>query len=257
MNPMNHYRFIACDAMVGHPRMPLEGGNAGVDDLACEMARLHLDAAIVRHRFCLESSPYLGNQILMDEIQGHPDLLPAWALTPDGTEPDFDITATVRGMLAAGVKLAWICPKRHSFSVQSWCSGELYAALQAARVPLLLDWYGQTPDELHHICAEFPELRIIILNPSREGRNRLLYPLLKRHQHLYLCLSPVFSVHEGFLDLYRQFGPSRWVFGTGYPESEGGTGITGLLYAGLPDEVIGAIAAQNIERLLSEVGEKA
>lgn len=246
-------RFVACDALVGFPRQPLAAGDGTVDDLEQEMARLNVRGAIARHRFCLEASPYTGNRILMDELQGHPALIPAWALTPDGEEPDFDIAATVERMLRAGARLAWISPKRHSFSVESWCSDELYVALQEARVPLLVDWNGQAPGDLHRVLAEFPQLRVIILNPSREGRDRMLYPLLKQHPNLYLCLCPVYSVHQVFLDLYRRFGPSRWVFGTGFPESEGGAGITGLLYAGLPDDAVSAIAAGNIERLLAEV----
>ncbi len=250
---MDDLHFIACDAMVGAPRQPLTGGGSSVEDLEQEMAHLHISAAIVRHRFSLECTPYLGNQILMDETKNHSNLIPAWVLTPDGDEPDYDIAVTLQRMRTVGIKMAWICPKRHSFSVESWCSGDMYAALADARVPLLLDWNGQTPGELHHICAEFPELRVIILNPSREGRDRLLFPLLKHHPNLYLCLCPVYSVHEGFRYLYNHFGASRWVFGTGYPEAEGGVSITGLLYAGLPDHVVRAVAIENIERLLSEV----
>ena len=220
MDEINDLQFVACDAMVGVPRQPLASGDSSVADLEQEMARLNLRAAVVRHRFCQECAPYLGNQILMDEIRGHANLLPAWVLTPDGDEPDFDIAATVQRMLKAGVKLAWISPKRHSFSVERWCSGDLYAALAEARVPLLLDWDLQTPNELNHMCAEFPGLRVVILNPSRDGRDRLLFPLLKQHQNLHLCFSPVYGVHEGFRHLVKQFGASRWVFGTGYPEAE-------------------------------------
>jgi hypothetical protein len=247
------YRFIACDAMIGFPRQPLEAGDASADDLERDMARLNVRAAIVRHRFCLECSPSLGNRILMDEVRGRPNLIPAWALTPDGEEPEFDPAEAVRRMLASGARAAWICPKRHSFSVESWCSGALYAALQDARVPLLLDWNGQTPDQLHGVLEEFPGLRAIILNPSREGRDRLLFPLLKRHANLRLCLSPVYTAHELFVELAQRFGPGRWVFGTGFPESEGGAGVTGLLYSGLPEQVIRAAATENIERLLAEV----
>lgn len=246
-------KMITCDAMIGLPRQPLDSGDPTPEDLEQEMDRLRIDAAIVRHRFCLESSPYAGNRILMEEIQGHSRLIPAWVLTPDGQEPDYDAARTVRSMLDSGVRVAWMRPKEHTFSVQPWCSGELYAALQDARVPLLIDWNAQTPDDLNAVCAAFPELRLVVLNPSREGRHRLMYPLLKQHPHLYLCFSPVFSAHDVFMDLCGRFGPHRWVLGTGYPQSEGGAGITGLLYSGLPEAAIRAVASENIERLLAEV----
>ena len=253
--------LIACDPIIGLPRVPIEGLEPTVEDLRREMARLRIDKAIVRHRLCIENGPYHGNGVLLEEIAGHDELLPAWALTPDGDEPEFDIRATVRrmlaagvgGKLAAGVKVAWMDPRAHDFSPLPWCAGPLYDALRAARVPLLLEYDQVTPDQLHEICAAFPELRIILLKAPRLGRNRQLYPLLALHPEIYLCFCPVFSVHEGFIDLCAHFGSHRWVFGSGYPEAEGGSGVAGLMYAGLSDEAVRAVASGNITRLLSEV----
>lgn len=84
----------------------------------------------------------------------------------------------------------------------------------------------------------------------------MIYPLLEKHDHLYLCFNPLFSVHDGYLDLYRNFGKKRWVFGIGYPQSEGGAGIAGLMYSGLPEDAIRAVAYENIERLLNKAGQK-
>ncbi|HEY3340958.1 MAG TPA: hypothetical protein VGK81_03030, partial [Anaerolineae bacterium] len=96
-------------------------------------------------------------------------------------------------------------------------------------------------------------LRLVLLNVPRMGRNRLIYPLLEQHLNLTLCFSTSLSVHEGFADLYQRFGSGRWVFGLGYPNAEGGSAITGLLYAGLPEQALHAVAHENIERLLAEV----
>lgn len=245
--------LIACDAVIGEPRVPIDGVEPGVDDLRREMARLHLAAAVVRHRACVESGPYTGNQRLLEEIDGQDGLLPAWVLTPDGCEPDFDVAGLVSRMMARGVRVAWMDPQAHAFSPLPWCAGPLYDALQAARVPLLVEYDRISADQLHEVLAAFPDLRVILLKAPRLGRNRLLYPLLAQHPELYLCFSPSFAVHEGFADLCARFGPHRWVFGTGYPEAEGGAGIAGLLYAGLPDDAVTAVAGGNIRRLLAEV----
>ena len=66
------------------------GARPTVDDLLKEMARLNIGAAVVRHRACFDNGPYFGNQVLLEEIAGHPGLIPAWVFTPDGCEPDFD-----------------------------------------------------------------------------------------------------------------------------------------------------------------------
>jgi hypothetical protein len=250
---MDQLKLIACDPIVGLPRVPLEGIRPTVDDLLGEMHRLCLHAAIVRHRSCIDNAPYFGNRALLEDVAGRANLLPAWVLTPDGCEPDFDIRRTVREMLSAGVHIAWMYPKEHLYSVRPWCCGPLYAALQDARVPLLVEFDQLSADDIHEVCLAFPHLRLVLLNVPRLGRNRLIYRLLQQHPNLCLCLGPLLSVHEGFTDLVKHFGTERWVFGTGYPVAEGGAAVTGLLYAGLPAEATQKIAHENIERWLSEV----
>jgi uncharacterized protein len=224
-----------------------------VDDLTNEMKRLHFHAAIVRHRACIDNAPYFGNQVLSEEITGQTNLLQAWVLTPDGCEPEFDIEVSVRTMLAQGVRIAWMHPQEHLFSVRPWCSGPMYAVLQAARLPLMVEYDQLTADEIHDICTAFPRLRLLLLNSPRLGRNRLLYPLLEQHPYLGLCFGPLLSVHGGFTDLCQRFGSERWVFGSGYPNAEGGAALAGLLYSGLSEDAVNAIASENIERWLAEV----
>jgi hypothetical protein len=250
---MDTPRFIICDALVGAPRVPMDGPAPTVQDLQSEMARLRVSSAIVRHRLCLEGSPYFANNVLMEEIQGQPNLIATWILTPDGVEPDFDIAATVKAMLQSGAKAVWLAPQEHGYSLAPWCCGKMYEVLQARRVPLFIEYNRITGDEIHQICSEFPDLRLVLLGLPRLGRNRILYPLLKRHQNIYLCYAPPFSIHEGLLDLCNNFGPARWLLGTNYPVSEGGAGIAGLMYSGLDQDAIRAVAHENIERLLSEV----
>lgn len=250
---MNGLKLIPCDALVGLPRVPIEGIRPTVDDLLSEMSRLRFHAAVVRHRSCMDNGPCFGNAALMEDIAGHPELIPAWVVTPDGCGPEFNVYATVHQMSRAGVRVAWIFPKEHLYSVRPWCSGPLYGALQAARVPLLVDYEQIEADDINEVCSAFPELRLILFNVPRLGRNRLLYPLLQHHHNLMLCFSPSLSFHEGYTDLCNRFGIRRWVFGAGYPDAEGGAAVSGLMYSGLSEQAIRAVAHENIERLLAEV----
>lgn len=245
--------LIACDAMLGMPRVPAAEVIPDVHDLHREMERLHIERTIVRHRACLDNAPEFGNAVLMEETAECSDLLPAWALTNDGFAPDFDPATIMRQLLTAGVKIAWMAPQTHGFSPLPWCAGALYAALQDACVPLLVDYEQLSMDALHEVCAAFPRLRVILLRAPRVGRHRQLYPLLAQHPELYLCLSLTYSVHEGFTDLCNTFGIHRWVFGAGYPEAEGGSSLMSLFYSGLPEAAIRAVAGDNIQRLLDEV----
>jgi hypothetical protein len=246
-------KLLPCDPIIGLPRVPLAGPRPTADDLLSEMARLDIAAAVVRHRACMDNDPYFGNRALMEDLHGRAGLIPAWCLTPDGEGPRFDVARDVRDMLDAGVKMAWIFPKEQFYSPRPWCAGRLYAALQAARVPLLADYDQLGADDIHEVCSAFPQLRLVLLNVPRLGRNRLVYPLLELHPNLRLCFNQALSVHEGFRDLVARFGIRRWLFGMGYPGAEGGSSITGLLYAGLDEAALRAIGHENLERLLGEV----
>jgi len=118
---------------------------------------------------------------------------------------------------------------------------------------LLLEYPQVTADELDEILAAYPQLRLVLLRVPRLGRHRLLYALLERHPNLHLCLSCTYSVHEGLPELVTQFGHDRFVWGSAYPEAEGGASVALLTYSNLPDAARAAIAHGNIERLLAEV----
>lgn len=246
-------KLIACDPLMGLPRVPPEGYRPDREDLLHEMARIGVDMAIVRHRTACEAGPVAGNTVILDDLRGAGNLLPTWFVTPDGLEPDFDPEQMINDMLAAGVHVCWTDPVAESFSLMPWCSGPLYEVLQARQIPLLLEFAQTTADVLDVILQNFPGLRLILLNVPRMGRHRLIYPLLKRNPSLMLCLNYSYSVHLGIEDLCKTFGNERWVFGMGYPTAEAGASLTGLTYAGISDADKEAIAHGNIERLLAEV----
>ncbi len=250
---MTPLKLIACDPLVGLPRKPYPWLRPDLADLQGELARLQITTAIVRHRQCLENFPHWGNAVLARETAGHAHLIPAVGLTPDGAPDAYAFEAAFRESLARGMRVGWISPKEHMFSPRPWCTGALYAACAAARLPLLLDYRQVTLDEVDEIMAAHPTLRLILVQVPRLGRHRSLYALLARHAALHLCVSSVYSVHEGLTDLVEKFGHARFVWGCNYPEAEGGASVTLLTYANIPDAARTAIAHGNIERLLAEV----
>jgi hypothetical protein len=250
---MEPLKFIACDVLVGLARKPYPWFHPDIEDLQHEMARLQISAAVVRHRQCIENSPHWGNAVLVRETSGHANLISALCLTPDGEPDAHSLEAMLTTAFASGMRIAWMSPREHSYSVRPWCSGGIYAACAAAHLPLLLDYRQVTLDDVDEIMTAHPRLPLILLQVPRFGRHRSLYILLERHPSLHLCLSSAYSVHEGVADLVQEFGPTRFVWGSGYPEAEGGASVALLTYADLPANARAAIAHGNIERLLTEV----
>jgi hypothetical protein len=250
---MTELKLIACDTIVGLPRKPFALFRPDADDLDRELARLAISAAVVRHRQCLENAPHWGNGVLRREAAGRPSWIPAMCLTPDGEPEEHSLEKTFARVLAAGGRVAWMSPREHMFSPRPWCAGKLYALCTEARLPLMVDYRSVTLDDVEEILTAFPGLRLILLQAPRLGRHRSLYALLERHASLHLCLSSAYSVHEGLTDLVEKFGHARFVWGSNYPEAEGGASVTLLTYAALTDEARAAIGHGNIGRLMAEV----
>jgi len=250
---MANLKLIACDVLVGLPRKPFPLFRPDAADLDRELDRLEISAAIVRHRQCVENFPHWGNQVLAREAAGRPKWIPAICLTPDGMPDDYSLSAMLARAFANGMRIAWMSPRDHYYSPLPWCSGPMYAACLDAKLPLLVDYRGVTLDEIDQILTAYPQLRLVVTQVPRFGRHRSLYALLERHPSLHLCLSSAYSVHEGIPDLVENFGHARFVWGTSYPESEGGASVALLTYSPISDEARAAIAHKNIERLLAEV----
>jgi len=246
-------KLIACDPVVGLPRVCPEWYRPDKPDLFSQMDCIGVTRALVRHRAAYEAGLIAGNTALVQTIANEERLLPMWYITPDGMEPDYDPEKMIATFLARGTCAFWADPKEEGFSILPWCSGPLYEVLVQRRLPLFLDFKKVEADDLDVVLSAFPELRLVLFGVPRLGRHRLVYPLLKRHASLHLVLSYTYSVHWGIEDLCRSFGHARWVFGMGYPEAEVGASLTGLTYAGISDDAKEAIAWGNVERLLSEV----
>lgn len=242
-----------CDVLVGAPRSPLPHVTPGPADLRAEMERLGIRRVLARHRACDEVGPVTGNAMLRELSADNEALVPAWSVTPDTFLGFGSAQAEVERMLADGFAAAWMKPTGHDFCFEPWCVGRQMDALQERRVPLVVAWDDVTGDQLDRMMAAFPELPLILLGTPRMGRNRTLYPLLERHRNLHAAVTPTYSVYRGLEDLCAAFGPHRFLFGTGYPEMEGGAAVCMLSYAEISEADRAAIASGNLDRLLREV----
>lgn len=242
-------RFFAGDAKISS-RTP-------VALLLADMPRLNIARAVIRHEDCLSTAPYFHNRLLLEAVAGHPELYPAVFITPDGEEPERGIGEYLDRMVQAGVRICWTAPRLDPYGLtnffDSWCCAEMFETLQCRRIPLAVSAEQVSLPEIHRVMNDFPQLRIILLDLSRLGRQPAVEALLARHEELYLCFGPLFSVHGGYRSLVERYGRQRWIWGGNFPDSEGGSAVAGLLYSGLDPEARQAVASGNLERLLAEV----
>ena len=189
-----------------------------------------------------------GNRLLVEACRKHPRLRPAFTIFPNPHDDQPGVADQFAEMRGAGGRAARLCPPQVACE---WVAEEIYAACAERRVPLFLDKQGIVPDDVHRICREFPGLRLVLTGVGY-GEDWWLYPLLRRHENIYVCLGHFYIPSNNPMRFLRHFPAERMIFGSGLPHFSPGGLIAHLTYADISEADRDKILFGNIERLLSE-----
>ena len=191
-----------------------------------------------------------GNQLLAESCAAEPRFLPAFAITPYPHSDSPSIHDFLGSMRAAGSRAVWFMPQAH-LPVQE-VYGELLDACVARRLPLLLHRDTTTPAAIAGFLRDWPGLRLILVGCSYM-EDSWLYPLLKLHNQLHVCVGQYYIPADSPRRFLREFPAERLIFGSGLPFFSPGGLLANLAYADLPDEKRQAILGGNILTLMDEV----
>ena len=227
------------------------------EGLLREMDLFGVAEAVVWHAWGHRWDVKAGNEDLMRQVAASDRLHPAWVVMhhhasqlPAGPE-------LVARMLEAGVKMArlffgiW----GSSDGYMPWAYEELLGALADARMPVLIEWERQVPawNDLAAICGAYPALPVILTHPKLTQWERNWYPLMARYDNFFIETAG-YQGWRGLECLCRKFGPQQMVFGTRAPMYQLGQAMSMVARTLRPAEERQLIAAGNLRRLLSEVG---
>lgn len=243
--------FFDSNCMIGRRTAREPGEIWQVDRLLEDMAYFGIARALVFHALAKEYDPAVGNERLLEEIEGRKALWGCWVVLPPHTGEMEEPEALVRRMIRAGVKAVRVFPKLHSFPLDEWCCAPLWGALEARRVPVLIDKDQIEWSQVWELCRAHRDLPVILTSIGyREDRN--LYPLFKAFDNLYVAIS-WYAVHLGIEAICRRFGAGRLLFGTRMPLFTPGTALTAIRYAEISPKEKRLIAGGTLRRLLKEV----
>ncbi len=240
---------LDCCVTYGRPAVPPGRPYTSTDELLAEMDRLGIAECWCADWRALENAPAVGNGMLSEELAGQQRLHPVWTVLPPGTGETLPPQELLAEMSAAGVGMVRAEPARHGWSLAEWCAGGLWEALEAARVPVLLDAAGRW-DGLDTMLSAHPRLPVILTGTGYRAA-RVLYPLFARHENLRVEISS-YVVNEGLREAAGKFGAGRLLYGSNAPnicmEEARGT----LNFSGLGDADKSAVAGGNLRALLAE-----
>lgn len=245
--------FFDCNAAYGLPtRRPLLPV-AGVDDLQTEMKRAGVRRALVWHIGQHDASPQVGNVLLADDLRAHENLAGCWAILPNQGNEFPPPERFFDSMKAVNVRAIRVFPGSHHFLLHSVALGDWLEAMVERRVPLLLSMQrGVEWRDVYALLADFPDLVCLILDHGCWGEDRLFRPLLDRYAHVYVDTAH-YLLDGGIESLVERYGPTRLLFGSGFPTCYFGGMMLALRHAEIDEESKTAIACGNLERILAEV----
>lgn len=245
-------RFFDCNAFFGlpthRPLLPVRTA----EELLAAMDRSGVERALVWHIAQHDASPQIGNQLLAEGIRDRPRLLGCWTILPNQADEFPPPTVFFEQMRAARVAALRIFPETHHFLANAVALGDWLEAMTARRIPLFLSVRrGMSWPNVYSLLAEFPDLVCVLCDHGCWGEDRRFRPLLERYPHFYIDLSQ-YLLDGGIEALVANYGASRILYGSGFPESHFGGMMLALRHARIPDEAKALIASGNLERILAE-----
>ena len=112
---------------------------------------------------------------------------------------------------------------------------------------------GANWDILYNLMAEFPDLVCVVCDHGCWGEDRRFRPLIERYPNLYVDTSQ-YLLDGGIEAFVADYGPQRMLYGSGFPASHFGGMMLALKHARISEEAKTAIASQNLDRIIREVG---
>lgn len=203
-------------------------------------------------------SPWEGNLWLQKNLPASPRLHPVWAVAPHYSGEFPAPAELLERMAAAGVRMV----RLFLSGVLSFLDRldlpvlrELFDALAAHRVPLLLDCYDPLllhAQELEPLLSSWPQMPVILLLPKVVQNERWFHYLWERYDNLYLELSG-YQVLGGIENICRRFGAERLLYGSRYPYFTPLQSMLQLIYSDIDEASKKAIAGGTARKLLREV----
>ncbi len=218
------------------------------EDVLAAMDRAGIAAALVVHGLAVTYDPVFGNRILLEEIAETERLYPCWVVLPPFVGDFPGPSELVQQMRDYGVLAAKIYPATYHFSLSETNVGELFAALEDAGIPLLLELAEADLLSVQRLCGRFPNLRILLQKAHWRDLRELL-PIFLRCRNLYLEFSSLQN-HRVVEYLVALAGAERLLFGSELPVKSAGAARALIDYAEIPDTAKDALAAGNLARLL-------
>jgi hypothetical protein len=251
--------FFDCSTYFGKPS---NGSLLPPDDaesLLKAMDRAGIARAAVWHIAQFDADPLTGNALLTEAIKFHPRLVGSWTILPTQTGETEEPNKWLDRAYDARVRLLRAFPIEGRYLLRAGGVGDLLTTIARRRFPLVLSFRNPPAggervlwDNASDLLEEFPALTLILSDLHVWPTDRFFRPLIEKYPRVHIETSRYLA--DGGIEAFaKRYGAGRMLFGSGYPNCYHGSAMLALAHAEIRDDEKAAIAAGNLDRLLSEI----
>jgi hypothetical protein len=240
--------FFDCNCAFGPYRTRVFRFAQSAAELIQEMDFANIARALVYHTAMRFDHPSVGNDLVVRETQGHPRLLPTWALLPSQTGEQPPLKTMLREMRQHGIRALRLFPDDHRYFLDEITWGDQMAVFMERRIPLFI---RASLDRIATLLRSFPELVVVTGSQGSNPLDRYAWPLVEKFPKLIFDTSS-YLVDGGIEEFCKRYSAARLVFGSGFPDNAGGAAMLMLAHAEISDADRQAIAGDNLCRLIEE-----
>jgi len=222
-----------------------------------EMDYYGIEEALVYHARQRDDSPVVGNEILLNEIDGFDRLHGTFAILPPQTGELGSLEDFLGKMKAKDVRALRAFPAEHKYLMTRSALAILYDLMVERNMPLFISvnescggisgWYL-----IEKILSDAPDLTLVVTEHGSWGHDRFFRPLIEKYENLHIDTSR-YELDGGISDFCGKYGAERLLFGTGFPAWNPGGSILTLAQADITTKEREMISSGNLERILRRV----
>jgi uncharacterized protein len=238
-----------CNCALGIPGMQGFRFARTTAELLEELDYCGIDRALVYHTAMRYDSPAVGNQLIGQELEPNPRLVPTWAIMPSQTGEVPVPETFLAQMHAHSIRALRVFPDEHQYALDERTLGDWLAVLEEKHIPLLAK---TSCLKIANVLDHFPNLIVVAMAQGPHSLERYLRPIVERYPNFYIDTASYMV--DGLIESFcERYGSGRLLFGSGYPDNCSGSALLRLIQADISDEDREAIAAGNLTRILEEV----
>jgi len=250
-------KFFDCNISFGTPMLrPIRFAETA-QELLIEMDFYGISEALVHHARQRGDSPVVGNEILLNEIDGFKRLHGTFTILPLQTGELGPLEAVLERMRLKNVRAFWAFPAEHRYLMTRIALALIYDLMVERNIPLFIDINESCGGIIgwrliETILSDAPDLTLVVTEHGSWGQDRFFRPLIEEYENLYLDTSR-YELDGGISDFCGKYGVEKLLFGTGFPKWNPGGPILTLTHAEITTREREMIASGNLERILGRV----